>query len=247
MYRETAAPPALRPYVECLWTRDPAGAPAAEHRVLPDGCIDLIFAFAGDGALADAYAVGTMTRAIMVGPHDGAAMLGVRFHPGGASALLGCEASPLTDLRVPLRDAAPSLPPDVEARLHAAGEAARAVELCRALEGILPAARAVDPLVAAACARVRGAEGRLRVERLGDALGVTRQHLARAFARHVGVSPKTFARVARLQALVRRARSESDPRWSVLAAEMGFADQAHLCGEFRELVGVSPARFAASG
>ena len=253
MYRELRPGAALAPYVECFWTRQSDGAPAGsgpgsrEHRVLPDGCIDLIFAFhpGAIGGLADAYAVGTMTRAVVVPRDERVAMLGVRFHPGGAAALLGLEAAPLTDLRVALRDAAPSLPAGVEERLDGAGSEARVAALAAALEAMLPDSRPLDRLVAAAVEHVRRAEGRVRVEGLGAALGVTRQHLARAFAREVGVSPKTLARVARLHAVIRRARGEPEPRWGRLAHEMGYADQAHLCGEFRELVGLSPSRWAA--
>ena len=256
MYREHAPGAPLAPYVECFWTRrergpaEPTEAAATEHRVLPDGCIDLLFAFhpGPSGGLADASAVGTMTRALVVPRDSRVAMLGVRFHPGGATALLGCGAGPMTDVRVALRDAVAALPPDAEERVEGAcGAEARVAALGTVLESCLPAARPVDRLVAAAVRRVRDTEGRLRVARLGDELGVSRQHLARAFARHVGVSPKTFARVVRLQALVRRARRAPLPRWSHLAQEVGYADQAHLCGEFREMVGVTPAQWAALG
>lgn len=250
MYREVAPSLALAPYVECFWTRrderDGAAAPT-EHRILPDGCIDLIFAFhpGPSGGLAEAYAVGTMTRAIVVPGDARVAMLGVRFHPGGASALLGLQASALTDLRVALRDAAPCLPDDTEEGLHAVDASGRVAALARALERLLPRAAAVDPLVDAASRWLRRTDGRLRVESLGDRLGVSRQHLARAFARHVGVTPKTFARVARVLAVVRRASGDPDPDWTRIALEHGYADQSHLTGEFRTLVGLTPGRWAA--
>src|SRR5687767_6991777 len=132
MYSEAAPAAGLAAYVECFWTRHagPAAAPApAEHRVLPDGCIDLIFAFhpGAGGGLAESYAVGTMTRAVVV-PADGRiALLGVRFRPGGASALLGLAADSLTDLRAAVRDAAPVLPADVEEQLDRAGGAERRI------------------------------------------------------------------------------------------------------------------------
>jgi AraC-like DNA-binding protein len=46
-------------------------------------------------------------------------------------------------------------------------------------------------------------DGRIDASRLAASLGVTRQHLARRFAAHVGVTPKTFCRVVRLWTVLR--------------------------------------------
>src|SRR6185312_13655953 len=92
LYREQRSPSAaLAPYVEAFWTIDaPMGAPP--HRVLPDGCMDLLFDASG------ARVVGAMTRAVVVPPLDrGALLFGVRFHPGEAAPLLGLAAREVRD------------------------------------------------------------------------------------------------------------------------------------------------------
>jgi AraC-like DNA-binding protein len=81
---------------------------------------------------------------------------------------------------------------------------------------------------------------------LAGRLGVTRQYLARLFAAEVGLSPKMFARVARLRRTLQRARESVTVDWADLAVGHGFSDQAHLAGEFRELVGLTPTRWFAS-
>ena len=79
-YRELPPPAALRPWVECLWRRRaPAGAADDVHRVLPDGCIDLIWS---DGA--GLLAVGPNTTAFLARMAPGEGAVGVRFRPGGA-------------------------------------------------------------------------------------------------------------------------------------------------------------------
>jgi AraC-like DNA-binding protein len=76
------------------------------------------------------------------------------------------------------------------------------------------------------------------------ALGRSRQHLARRFARHVGLPPKTLARVARLRALGAALdaleRRDAPVRWSALAHAHGYADQPHLADEVRALTGLAP-------
>ncbi|HVE78684.1 MAG TPA: DUF6597 domain-containing transcriptional factor, partial [Gemmatimonadaceae bacterium] len=66
-YEEHPPPPPLAPFVECLWTRTTApGASVRPHRVLPDGCLDILLTVGAGGATATA--VGAMTRPLAVRP-----------------------------------------------------------------------------------------------------------------------------------------------------------------------------------
>lgn len=249
-YAEYAPSKVLRPYVACFWTREPVAAPgvsvpAQVHRVLPDGCIDIVVAFAGVADEPDsAMVVGTMTKALVLDAAVSPCFVGVRFRPGKAAAFLSLPASELTDLRVSLdgiwRDA-----PDVRAALAtSAGADARV----RALERVLiarlsPAAEATGRDIDEAVRRIIDAGGSLGITRLAPSLGVTRQHLARRFAQLVGISPKAFARVVRLSRVVERVRAipaADAVNWSALALELGYYDHSHLVDEFREMTGVTP-------
>ena len=83
------------------------------------------------------------------------------------------------------------------------------------------------------------------ISRLAASLGVTRQHLARRFAAHVGVPPKTFCRVVRLWKVL-RSTTGGRVNWAGLAADLGYSDQSHLVTEFRSLTGLTPGRWIAS-
>jgi AraC-like DNA-binding protein len=247
-YVEHAPPAALREYVECFWTRGGVALPNAKHHVIPDGCIDLVLTY--DSAVAEekpaaALAVGTMTRPLSVGPADAAAYVGVRFWPGRALPFLGVPASEITDLRVALADLEPRRAGSLAGIAHGAlGEWRGALE--RLLMARLVNARPVDRTVDAAVNAILRVGGNLSIAALAPALGVTRQHLARAFALHVGVAPKTFARVARVRRVLAKARVASRIDWTALALDAGFYDQAHLSGEVREITGRTPKDWAAS-
>jgi AraC-like DNA-binding protein len=73
-------------------------------------------------------------------------------------------------------------------------------------------------------------------------LNVSERNLRRAFSAVVGLSPKRFARIVRFQKAVARA-SYGSPRWSEIAAESGYFDQAHMCADFRDLAQTSPTAF----
>lgn len=254
-YAEHAAGGPLRPFVECFWTRE--ASPEADamqvrrvHRVLPDGCMDLLVEFrpVGGGDAMAAMAVGTMTRALVVDASGSGSFLGVRFRPGKASAFLRLPASELTDLHVSLADVWPDAEAVHDALASASHVRARMALLERLLIDRLSQAAPADQRdVDEAVRRIQAAGGSLGIARLAPSLGVTRQHLARRFAQLVGVSPKVFARVVRLRALMERARAmarASGVNWSALALEAGYYDQAHLIDEFRELSGLTPNQWA---
>src|SRR6266576_2231514 len=71
-------------------------------------------------------------------------------------------------------------------------------------------------------------------------LGLFPRTLARRFSNQVGITPKRFARVHRLQRVLRAVRRSSEPDWCALAAEHGYTDQAHLIHDFRDLAGITP-------
>lgn len=260
-YTEYAPTDALRPFVECFWTReavssgtrkDSSSAPRV-HRVLPDGCIDVVLTFSGNADEPQAaMVVGTMTKALAL---DAATSpecyVGVRFRPAKAAAFLSLPASEITDLRVSLddvwRDAA-----DVRMALAVGSDAvARVCAFDRVLTARLtPRAAGGQQDVDEAVRRIIEAGGSLGITRLAPALGVSRQHLARRFAQLVGVSPKVFARVVRLGRVIERVRAvpaEAPINWSMLALDLGYYDQSHLVDEFREMTGVTPTAWRGAG
>jgi AraC-like DNA-binding protein len=76
------------------------------------------------------------------------------------------------------------------------------------------------------------------------ASGLTARSLQRLFADYVGVSPKWVMRRARLHEAAARADGGGFVDWAALAADLGYADQAHLTRDFTVTLGVSPARYA---
>src|SRR5438093_1050408 len=96
--REYPPPAALASLVDLFWYRAPRtlDQPATPHRVLPDGCLDIVV------GPRNAIVVGAMTRPILVPPTENAGLVGVRFRPGMATAFLQIPAAALTDDRAPL-------------------------------------------------------------------------------------------------------------------------------------------------
>jgi AraC-like DNA-binding protein len=150
----------------------------------------------------------------------------IRLRPGRAKALLGHSVRDLADRAVSLREL-PGLDLD---RL--------ADDPAGALEAALVALPADPDLVASAAELLTGGNVLAAARRLH----VSERRLRTVFADGMGLSPKHFARIARVRAVLGTAPGR---RWADVAAAAGYYDQSHMTAEFRRLMGVPPAAFAA--
>ena len=73
--------------------------------------------------------------------------------------------------------------------------------------------------------------------------GASHKHLIDLFHRHVGVGPKMLGRILRFQRVLAALERPAPVDWADLAYASGYADQAHLCGEFRALAGIVPTAY----
>jgi AraC-like DNA-binding protein len=259
-YSEHAPPPDLAPYVACFWTGlVPASLvdrPAVEQRVLPDGCVDIVLGFgrAGNssarptGDVTEAIGVGSMTRPLVITGDRARLYIGVRFNPGCAFAAFGVPAAELTDESADYRDLFGEANRELDVFSDLATNEERLEAMVALVRRRLIGAEVVPASVRAAVRRVWAAHGNVRVAGLAAEIGLTRQQLARLFATHVGVTPKTFARVMRTQSALARADAAraAYPRgvdWSAIAYELGYYDQAHFIDEFKEMTGVTPGKW----
>ncbi|MCX4884426.1 helix-turn-helix domain-containing protein [Streptomyces sp. NBC_00847] len=206
-----------------VWTNTPSEAGAG--RVLPDGCMDLLW---HDGRLLVA---GPDKRAYIA---EGAPGLwaGVRFRPGTAPALLGVPAQELRDRRVALSELRPAAEARrFAARVNSAAEPASGLEelALRLAADAAPPDPRLRHLVTALD------EGR-PVAAAADELGLGARQLHRRSLTAFGYGPKTLARVLRLQRALGLAR-QGVP-YAETAARAGFADQAHLARDVRQLAGM---------
>ena len=91
--------------------------------------------------------------------------------------------------------------------------------------------------------RIVNTGGALDVATLNRQLGYSHKHVLTLFQDQLGMSPKLLQRLVRFDGLVRQLKQERRS-WVNLAAEFGFADQAHLVREVRHFSGVTPSQLA---
>lgn len=250
-YVEREPPKDLAPWIACFWQI--AGRATADttvrHRVLPDGCADLLFDLEGSlrAGGAPVGLIGPMSRAQVFGLHGAIDLLGVRFRPGAIGAISGIPADLVLDATAPFSELPMALRVDVAELAELATPAARIKRLAAACRSRLSAVDGPDRVVGFAVTRWARAEWPQfpKVSVLTRDLGLSERAFERRFLAQVGLTPVHYRRLARFRAVLRlHAAGLRD--WAALAATTGFSDQPHLVRDFREFAGVTPTEWAAA-
>lgn len=239
-YVELAPRPGLGGLVRTVWVQQTGDVPYVQHH-LPTGGVELHFPVGGVPQL-----VGPLTGPLVevIPPHS--TVVGVRFLPGAAPPLWE-EVDELVDLRLDLENLWGSL-------------ANRLGDVAAAAPGPRAALDLLQDLLVAAYARSRGHDPLvgevvrclmpwrlLSVTAVANHVSISPAQLRRRCLRTLGVTPKALQRTLRFQgflALAQAAASPTGPRntdgLSGLAADLGYADQAHLTRECVRLTGQTP-------
>jgi AraC-like DNA-binding protein len=236
--REWLPQPALAPFVSCVWIqRVEAGSDSYLHRTAPDGSVELV---CQAGQPLKVVGPQTEPRAELL--PVGARVVGLRFRPGAAPAVLGLPASELAALTVDA-DELWGAPARAIGERVAGSTSVQAV--VSALEtGVvsrLAQARQPDRLVAELVRRVYAGSAD-SIAALASSLYVSERQLRRRCEAAIGLGPKELQRIVRFQRFLALAERHSDPSATLaaLALEAGYADQSHLSRESVRLAGSPP-------
>ncbi|SCL72378.1 transcriptional regulator, AraC family [Micromonospora citrea] len=209
-----------------LWTST-TSAGAAPTRVLPDGCVDLLWT-SRSGLLV----AGPDRTAHLSGGGPAERWVGLRLPPGVGPAVLGLPAAELRDRRVPLAQVWGDREAD---RLGERAEQAPAAVLTEVAVGRLRAVGGPEPLAARVVAALAGGA---TVAAAAAEVGLDARALHRRSRHLFGYGPKTLARILRMRRALALARAGTP--LAEVAARCGYADQAHLTRDVRDLAGVPP-------
>lgn len=219
--------------------------------VLPNGAVELIVNLGSPHKVVDpkntqatvfteSWIAGIQQAPLTIQAVRESNLVGIRFRPGGCRPFLGAPLTEITDQVIEARELFGPLIEKLRERVCRAPSAAERLQAIEAalLEQI--GSVAVDPLAASAVAMLTGSGGRVRTGRVADLLGTTEKTLIARFSRTVGVTPKVFARITRLQNVIRAVSNQTTPDWADVALSCGYFDQSHLINDFRRLSGTTP-------
>jgi len=83
--------------------------------------------------------------------------------------------------------------------------------------------------------------GEIKIKEIEAMLRLSNKYLERIFLEWLGITPKTFAQIVRLQNILRKAGKKNS--LTNLALDCGYFDQAHFIRNFRQYTGTSPLHY----
>ena len=243
----------LTPFVACYWTITGADEnPATRIRVLPDGCMDIIFDFIGSIRFTEPPQ-DTNYTSFMVGIHEASMveflpatpkMLGIRFRPGAVTSLLGFSAPEFSESHVNLDSILPDFSRLVFSYAGAMNTPRKMVAVVERLLlerlGSLPDSHSLTRQVVTNLWKSRAHHS---INRLADAMGIHQRKLERTLRAHTGLTPKQLGRTMRFVSATRSLHANPHQSLASLALDLGYTDQPHFTREFKRMAGLSPTRW----
>jgi len=231
--------PDLAPFVEHYWTVEWNLAAPLQRETLPHPVVHIVL----EGA--EATLAGPATRRFTTTLAGNGRVFGIKFHPGGFRPFLDGPVSAYADRTVALHEVFGPAAHDLARRAlaHDTHEATIAV-----LETFLrerhAAIDATAVSMAAIARRIAEDRGITRIDAVVREFGIGLRTLQRQFRDYVGVHPKWVIQRYRLHEALARIDDDASCDWAALAADLGYADQAHLIRDFKKLIGLTPADYA---
>lgn len=198
----------------------------------------------GDNDRFASFAAGLFAGPVVIESFGGACCVQVNFTPLGARRFFKQPMSELTDSMVVLDDVLGAEGMALRERLGNAPDWAARFDIAEAFVAARLKNAAETPLeIAWAYDRIITSGGRTRISVLAEKLGRSRKHLASGFSDAIGIGPETLSRIVRFNRALGLSRQQTVD-WADIAADCGYADQAHLVREFRDLAGETPTALA---
>lgn len=240
-YQETEPAADLRGVVACTWVRvvRHEGAPALSP-IIPDGCADLMVY---DDAPPSVAGPDATTRWTAI--REGTVITGLRVRPGAARSIFGCSAALLLGGHVRLADLAAGATMLHQRLLVSANLRHRQALLEDWVRSAIARVATIDRAVVAAC-RLLIADPHLEIGDVARRFNWNARTIHRHFRDACGYGPKHFQRIMRIQTAIRAVHVASGPRLADVAQAAGYADQAHMTRDFRDITSFTPRGYLAT-
>jgi AraC-like DNA-binding protein len=238
----------LLPYIETYWTVHVFCNEGGCHKILPDGCVDIIFSFTDESSKGllpfVPNVIGTMTSFTQVHYPTDVYFLGIRFKPVGITAFVSSPIHEFTDHRIDLTLVDSLFDNSFHKDLP---EKKSLSEKIKHIDGYflkkLKHAFKLESQIVYAVDLIKQTNGLLSPAEIASKACLSTRHFERKFKSAIGVAPKTFCKVIKFKHTMSYLKQHPSNSLYSVAIECGYFDHAHMIKEFKFLSGDSPSLF----
>lgn len=246
----------LRKYIKCFWVlkQTEKSIETETETILPDGTFEIVFnladrfrRFYADGKTEvqpHTILVGQMRQFVQIEPLGNINLFGIRFQSIGAYHFFKFPLHEITDQIQALDLVLEKSDQDLETQIN---ESFTTNERISIIESFLTRKLAdnlqTDKPMESAVENILQNYGKVSVSKIAKEFGISQRQLERNFRQKIGVSPKFFCRIIRLQNVLNAMQKAEIKDFPQIEVSFSYYDQAHFIHEFREFAGKSPTAF----
>lgn len=235
----------LRKYIRFFWLLENNSTDVIEKfKVIPDGAPGLVFqenptaVYKDNQTLPQSFLFGQATQYLEMSARGHFRNIGVSFQPTALQPVFGVAPIELTQRHVDLHDILHTTISDQ--LVNESSSVARIAALEQFFLQLTRNSKNEDDPVRYAIAQFQqGGE----LKQVQTYLQISERSLERMFKKHVGISPKLYARICRFQATLKTLRTTPIASLTALAYGENYFDQSHFIRDFKFFAGTTPGAF----
>ncbi|NJO43701.1 MAG: AraC family transcriptional regulator [Cyanobacteria bacterium RU_5_0] len=247
----------LSQFVEFLWYWEGDDLPKSRSCLLPIGSMELVIDLHEDkiplfelytqaqcGTTKGARVCGVHSKGFLIDKDQNCSVIGAHFKPGKSAAFFAIPAGELHNQIISLEELWSGSATELRDRLRSKPTIeARFLTLEQFLLSVM---QPLDPysVVDFALHTFERSPTAL-VSTVTDQIGFSTRHFNQIFRDRVGLTPKLYCRVRRLQHVLRLLKGKELIDWMDIAFTCGYFDQAHLIHDFRTFANCTPTEYVA--
>lgn len=238
MYIEHLPHPLLSRYIETYWSSTDFAENEVKRRILPDGCVDIIFSFHRQSL---PHIVGTMTTFLEIAYLGEVRFIGIRFKPGGITAFTRMPVNEFTDSRVELFSTESVFDKSFGEDIPWERSTTDIISFVdNYLLSRLPKLSPLDERIDYAVSLIKQGKGNISIPIIAEKACLSKRQFERKFLADIGISPKAFSRIFKFRNTRQFLKSGINQSLFNTAVDCGYYDHAHLIKEFKRLSGSLP-------
>ncbi|PZR41398.1 MAG: AraC family transcriptional regulator [Azospira oryzae] len=246
----------LESIVKCYWTLEvPVQTDTQRQRIIPDGCIEMIFILgddikrytAGDNFIIQprAMILGQTIEPFFIEPTGYVNSFAIRFYPYGFSNFVTTSIKDLVNKETPIHQLFEKKETkELEQKIIHATDVYKRIEIIEHfLLDKLKNKSTIDLIVKSTIDVLFSTRGIAPINSIVKSNLSKRRQLERKFLQQVGMSPKQLGKIIRLQTALRMLLNKPSDSLTEIAYESKYYDQAHFIKDFKDFTGTTPKAF----
>lgn len=245
---------ALRPFVKDIWTlqSNTLNVTVQSFNFFADGLPGMMFHESdsdlticqGQKKLPSLFLYGQTVKPIEINAEGDFRVIVFYFYPHVIRSLFGVEAHELTDTCLDF-DLLPFKGVKEVKELCQNASIEKQIKLLShfLVKRITRDYLSLETELHYATEKLTNSGGNVALKSLQDDLRVSERTFERMFLRHVGITPRLYARICRFNTAMGQLKSNQHSKLTDIAFDNGFADQSHFIRTFKEFTGLTPGEY----